>query len=317
MIKIATGTAHVLGLKKTKIDNKALPTTAHFMTTGQCVYDCSFCSQAKSSKKNRQYLSRVTWPIFNKKEIEEKLQKNLNTQFKRICLQIVQSTDYLKQTLDFIDYIKKISNLPLSVSIRTKNFKEIKMLFNKNVNRIGLAIDTINQNDYKRIKKGNFKEALDFISLVAKNFPNRITTHLIIGFSETEKETIELMKKLNDLKITISLFAFTPIAGTELETIKPPTIQKYRHIQLAHFLITHQMEKQFKFNKKDELISFGYSKKELLTKLQPTSVFETTGCPFCNRPYYNEKPGTLLYNYPYKLSKKEFKQAINNLGKIC
>ncbi|MCW3977503.1 MAG: radical SAM protein, partial [Candidatus Bathyarchaeota archaeon] len=24
----------------------------------------------------------------------------------------------------------------------------------------------------------------------------------------------------------------------------------------------------------------------------------TSGCPGCNRPYYNERPGGPLYNYP-------------------
>ena len=30
--------------------------------------------------------------------------------------------------------------------------------------------------------------------------------------------------------------------------------------------------------------------------------FQTPGCPGCNRPYYNERPGGPMYNYPHPLS---------------
>jgi biotin synthase-related radical SAM superfamily protein len=26
--------------------------------------------------------------------------------------------------------------------------------------------------------------------------------------------------------------------------------------------------------------------------------FKTSGCPDCNRPFYNESPGETIYNYP-------------------
>jgi len=128
MIKIALATAHLLGLKKTKIENKSLPTTAHFMTTGRCLYNCSFCTQARSSKQDGQYLSRIIWPEFKEDEIKEILRKNLDKKFKRICLQVTQSPDYLEKTLKFIDYIKDLSQLPLSVSIRLRNIEEVQIL---------------------------------------------------------------------------------------------------------------------------------------------------------------------------------------------
>lgn len=314
MIKIALATAHLLGLKKTKIENKSLPTTAHFMTTGRCLYDCSFCTQARSSKQDGQYLSRVIWPEFEKDKIKEILRKNLDKKFKRICLQVTQSPDYLKKTFEFIDYIKDLSRLPVSVSIRPKNIKEVQMLFEKGVSRLGLAIDAVNENDYKKIKKANYREFLKFLFKVSKRYPNRITTHLIIGFSETEKQVIELIKKLHENKIIVALFAFTPVPGTTLTGQKPPSLAKYRRVQLAKLLITEDYQYQFRFNRQDEIISVGWEKNDLLKKLYRMNLFQTCGCLDCNRPYYNERPGKKLYNYPYRLSEYEFSQAIEDLA---
>ena len=109
------------------------------------------------------------------------------------------------------------------------------------------------------------------------------------------------------------MFAFTPVPGTDLAKQKPPQLSKYRRVQLAQFLITASWQYRFKFNKQDKLISVGWKKNNLLEKFYGTSLFQTCGCTGCNRPYYNERPGKKLYNYPYKLSRNEFKQATEEL----
>ena len=42
-------------------------------------------------------------------------------------------------------------------------------------------------------------------------------------------------------------------------------------------------------------------------------MFETSGCPGCNRPYYNERPGGMLYNYPRPLTAAEAAREIEFL----
>jgi len=39
-------------------------------------------------------------------------------------------------------------------------------------------------------------------------------------------------------------------------------------------------------------------------------AFQTSGCPGCNRPYYNERPGGFIYNYPRPLSAAETAAAL-------
>ena len=40
---------------------------------------------------------------------------------------------------------------------------------------------------------------------------------------------------------------------------------------------------------------------DLLRETVKTGIpFMTSGCPGCNRPYYNERPSGPLYNYPFR-----------------
>ena len=41
--------------------------------------------------------------------------------------------------------------------------------------------------------------------------------------------------------------------------------------------------------------------------------FQTSGCPDCNRPFYNEKPSGPIYNYPKKLSQEEIEKIKKQL----
>jgi len=38
-------------------------------------------------------------------------------------------------------------------------------------------------------------------------------------------------------------------------------------------------------------------------------AFRTSGCPDCNRPLYNERPGGAMYNFPRPLTEAEKRAA--------
>jgi biotin synthase-related radical SAM superfamily protein len=104
-----------------------------------------------------------------------------------------------------------------------------------------------------------------------------------------------------------ALFAFTPIRGTKLENRSQPQLASYRRIQLARQIIvngtTHYKNMQFDVDGK--ITNLGI-KKEKLTQIAETGKpFLTSGCPHCNRPYYNEKPSGPIYNYPRNIREKE------------
>ncbi len=41
--------------------------------------------------------------------------------------------------------------------------------------------------------------------------------------------------------------------------------------------------------------------------------FRTSGCPDCNRPFYNEPPGGPLFNYPRPLTRAEADRAVQEM----
>ena len=56
--------------------------------------------------------------------------------------------------------------------------------------------------------------------------------------------------------------------------------------------------------------------KEIEIPYHDAKAFETSGCPYCNRPFYNERV-TKIYNYPYKLNEDEFKNALKEAEKYA
>jgi biotin synthase len=64
-----------------------------------------------------------------------------------------------------------------------------------------------------------------------------------------------------------------------------------------------------KFDDNGRVINFGVSSSLLGKVVESGTPFQTSGCLGCNRPYYNEKPGGLIYNYPRLLTPNELKEV--------
>lgn len=305
MIRAALGTASVLGLAKVKMD--IAPRTAHLMTPGRCRFDCKFCSQAKTSKANQKLLSRIAWPEFEKKKLLEALNENQGS-FKRVCLQVVHSNGY-EEVLAYIKDIKSACSLPLSIDMKAEDMDIIRRTFEAGADVVGLPIDCADPSIYSSVKNGAFYSQLDLIRQASREFTGRISTHLIIGLGESERDAVKLMQKMHGFGVTLGLFAFTPIKGTSLEGVKKPAIEHYRRIQVARFLIYNDISHTFKFDKNGKITGFGLEFEELGNAIK-LSAFMTTGCMDCNRPFYNENPGGELYNYPYELSSEDYQRAL-------
>ncbi len=146
----------------------------------------------------------------------------------------------------------------------------------------------------------------------------RVGTHLIVGLGENESDVVKTVQWCVDVGVYPGLFAFTPIEGTALETRPQPSLSSYRRLQLAHYLITHRKTRfeKMNFDASGRLLDFGVSEKQLTQVVRTGSPFVTSGCPGCNRPYYNEKPGGPIYNYPRPPLPVEIAQIEKELGTL-
>jgi len=310
MIRCSVGTAKVLGLKNLKMD--ALPTTAYLMVGEHCKFNCTFCTQARESGASSNMLSRVVWPRFHINEVIQGLYTSeAQDIMRRICFQVVQDHKALEETKLLVKNMKnEHPHLPICVSAGPRSLEEIEDLLEQGVDRVSLALDAATPEVYAQTKDGSWKSRYELLVGAAYKFPGRIGTHLIIGLGESEEEMIKTIQDMVDHEISVALFAFTPVKGTRMENWPRPDLKQYRRIQAAHYLIRNKYARaeDFKFHE-GQINSFALPQAQLWQYLSSGEAFQTSGCPGCNRPYYNDSPGEELYNYPRHLMPEEIKRC--------
>jgi len=322
-MRVSLGTAICLGLLEGKMD--VTPTTAYLMTyiEGKCTANCGFCPQAKDSKSRAEMLSRVTWPSFSTSSVIAALYTAVkNGKIKHVCIQALNSPSVFLQLEALVKEIKKIRGISVSVSCQPLNSKNIQLLKNAGVNRIGIAIDAATETIFHRVKGAKTDGVYSWnheISLLKDALSifgaGNVSTHLIIGLGETEKEAVSLIQWCVDIGILLALFAFTPIQGTALEKQSQPSVTSYRRLQLARYLLVQGVIRleYMSFNVTEEIALFGVNTTILEDVVNSGKPFQTSGCPDCNRPFYNEKPSGPLYNYPRNLNIKEVEEIKKQL----
>jgi biotin synthase len=84
-------------------------------------------------------------------------------------------------------------------------------------------------------------------------------------------------------------------------------------MQVAQYLITNNLARvgDFSFSPTGQLLSFSLLR--LHEVLADGVAFQTSGCPDCNRPFYNERPGGPMYNYSMPLTSPQIEAAIEDV----
>jgi len=323
-IRVSVGSAIVLGLSSGKLD--AAPTTAYLMTyrKGKCVANCGFCPQARGSHGRANMLSRVSWPVFATKRVLGGIERAvIDDRIRRVCFQALNYPEVFTDLIALIRVIHQKVNVPISISCQPLNSENIGQLAEAGAERIGIPLDAATEELFDKIKglsaggpyswKKQFKLLSDAVNIFGKG---KISTHLIVGLGETEKEMVKIIQRCVDMSVLPALFAFTPISGTALGNNAQPPIQKYRRIQIARHLIVHGIARceDMRFDEEDCISDFSVDEQTLLQIIQMGEPFPTSGCPNCNRPYYNEKPSGPIYNYPRKIGQKELSEIERQLS---
>jgi biotin synthase-related radical SAM superfamily protein len=322
-IRVSLGSAIVLKLLKGKLD--AMPTTAYLLTyrRGKCNANCGFCPQARGSHGRADMLSRVSWPVFPTRHVLDGIENAVEDgKIRRVCLQALNYPEVFADLLAFVKAICLRVNVPVSISCQPLNNENMRRLAEAGAERIGIPLDAATEGLFDKVKGrlvgGPYvwREQIELLSEAVKIFgEDKVSTHLIVGLGETEKEMVETIQKGVDMGVRPALFAFTPISGTALENTSQPSVPAYRRIQLARHLIFHGIVRyeDVRFDGRGCISDFGVDQEVLMRMVQTGEPFLTSGCPNCNRPYYNEKPSGPIYNYPRPLKKKETQQILQEL----
>lgn len=304
-INVSIGTAVVLGLARAPM--AVAPTTAYLMLGGRCKMGCTFCAQARDSRASALSLSRVTWPEYPLDDVVERLaQAAAEGSFRRACLQVTATATAFAQALAVVRAVKAASAIPFDVAFLPHGIDQVGQIVEAGADHVGLGLDAACERVFNQVKGGNWARSVALIEQAARAFPGRVALHLIVGLGETEKEMAERIQWAHDLGVTTGLFAFTPLRGTRLADRPPPALAVYRRMQAARWLITHSLARAegMAFDAQGRLLDLGGP---LPAAGEP---FQTSGCPDCNRPFYNEQPGGTMYNYPRPLTAEEAAQAV-------
>jgi biotin synthase len=269
-------------------------------------------------------LSRVTWPTFQIKKVVKGIeQRAKDGSIKRVCIQSLNYPEAFDDVLFLVKEIKSKVNVPVSVSCKPLTKQKMKKWAEAGVNRVSIALDASTEKIFDEVKGRHiggpysWKKQHEALQDAINVFGERnVSTHLIVGLGETEKQLCQAIQWCVDSGIYPGLFAFTPISGTALEGNPPPPLSSYRRAQVAHHILTHKKVRFEKmgFDKNGHITDFGISRENVLEIIDSGKPFLTSGCPECNRPYYNERPGGPLYNYPRKLLHEEIEEARKVLG---
>lgn len=317
-VRVSTGSAIAIGLIKGKLDVK--PTTTYLLTCRKekCSANCTFCPQARTSKSKADRLSRITWPAYTSEKVIASIEIAVKTgKTKRVCIQTLNYSEAFDDILCLVKEIKQRVKIPLSVSSKPLNPQKMKALADAGVNRISIALDAATETIFNEVKgrdiggpyrwKKQHKALREAVNVFGKG---SVSTHLIVGLGETEQELLKTIQWCVDSGIYPGLFAFTPIIGTALEGRLPPSLKSYRRIQVAHYFLTKKKVrfKNMRFDMEGKLQDFGIPKEKVGEAIESGKPFLTSGCPGCNRPYYNERPGGPIYNYPRQLNPEEIEE---------
>jgi len=320
-VRVSIASASVLGLLRYKL--AVPPTTAYIMSyhDGSCSANCSFCAQASGHQGNHDKLSRVVWPDFPTLKVIEGFLNPSMYVLERICFQVINYPNFLNETIEMVKLFRKETNLPISVDICPVGFDGLRQLRKAGAERINIPLDGATEEIFDQVKGKDvggpyrWEKHLETLQEAVEVFgEGMVGTNLIIGLGETEREAVEFMQKLINIKVRSILFAFTPLKGTRLEALKQPDIQSYRRVQVARHLIVnkHTSIDAIEFDADGKIT--GFNVPDLVELLGDGEVFRTTGCPGCNRPFYNERPSGPFFNFPRSLSENEIRNELTKLG---
>ena len=290
----------------------ARPTTLYAMLGENCLGACRFCAQARDSGADPKFLSRVAWPEFELATVLDQL-PNADG-IRRICLQTLRSPNLPQQLVHVAERFHATTQLPISVCMNPTDPGWLPKLKAAGVDRVGVGLDCATESTFSEIKPGfSWQRYHAFLDEIVEVFGTG-SVHLISGLGDSDYDLGRQIQGAHDRQCSVALFAFTPVRGARLD-LPAPEVGRYRAIQLARTLIVgdHARIEDMVFSN-GRLKALDVDRRVLERILSLGVPFRTSGCPSCNRPLYNERPGGVMYNYAAPLSEEEKRLARQELA---
>ncbi len=306
-IRVSYGTAIALGLCEAR--QEVAPTTAYLLWDPGCRGACSFCPRAGGNARSDR-LSRVAWPEWPWADVVRRLREQPGP-LRRICLQTGWH-DSAAAVLPLCIAALQTTRLPLSLTLHPAQVPLVDALLALGLDHVGIGLDAATPATYAQHKQREWAADWPRLAAALDRHGPRLEIHLIFGLGDREQDFLATVEAILQRGGLVALFAFTPAAngqGCPPELGAWRRVQAFRHLRQTGVITLTQC----RFDQRGRLRSFGLSPEELHERLADGLAFQTSGCPDCNRPFYNERPGGPLFNFPRALTREEARQAIAEL----
>jgi biotin synthase len=257
-------------------------------------------------------MCRITWPAFPEEQVWDALERESST-FERICIQVVNGPGSFDRAKEWVQEVKDRCDTPISVETRVNGKDDVANLLHAGADCVGLPLDVASERLHPELRGGRVDDALELILSSADRFPGRISSHVIVGLGETDRDIVNFSRQILERSMPLGLFAFTPCKGTKMEKKDPPSIARFRRIQLATHLIAGDASRTLGFDSDGRVILPSFEDDNLDRIVE--EALTTRGCDGCNRPAYNERPGCTPYNYPEKLTDLQIEEELRVMPK--
>jgi biotin synthase len=291
-----------------------------------CSANCAYCglsgSRDAEESWNKQTFIRVDWPTVPLTDVIASMKSVNCSHVERVCISMITNgrslKDSIKITKDLREVTDKISVLVTPTIINKDWLIELK---EAGADKIGVAVDAATPILFNKLRgKGvrgphrwdrYWRIIEDSILVYGKN---NVGIHLVVGLGETEEAMVKVIQRAQDKGAATHLFSFFPEKDSLMENIPQPPIGQYRRVQLARYLINHELSKleSMKFNPEGKITDFGANPETLKKVIGRGDPFMTSGCSgetkecACNRPFGNSTPAQAikgqLRNFPYELN---------------
>jgi len=293
LVRVSIGSLSILGLEK--IDMLVPPSTLYMLQYSPqgCLAGCRFCPQSATSSSPKELVSRVPWPTVPLSLVLSRRRGFEN--FSRVCFQTVIKEGFIEEAKRIVGELRGAVPLPISVATTPVDEESIKDFKRLGVERVGVGLDAASRRVFTSVGKPfTWDRYIEFIDSCVSIFGRgRVHIHIILGLGETGRELLETMDMLHSMGAETALFAFTPVKGTPLQSMSPPPLWYYRAAQIARLASLRGLNPL-------DYVCFEAGLLRAKTSVdidEWRQAFLTSGCPGCNRPFYNESPGR-VYNYP-------------------
>lgn len=327
-VQMSTAAAITLGLVPGRLYRCSCTRCLNLLLTYPegCRANCAYCGLARHREAARNYADRnfirVDWPAAPLDDVIARVAaQGPISPFERMCISMIthpnSDADAKEVLARWVERIPR-STVPVSILSNPTTLTRADV---EDFARLGADIFTVALDAASRdvfvATRGRAVEGpqcwdkyWEVFGYAAETFgPDRIGMHLVVGLGETDRDVLDICRRLVAVGGHSHLFCFFPEAGSLMDHVPAPSRTRWRRIQLARYLLEYAGHDfaALRFDANGGLANFGMDRARLEEIIASGIPFRTSGCPgkqrpdvsACDRPYGDSPPSNIA-SYPFQ-----------------